>query len=67
MPRNQPKSAGRRSRRLQIVLSPQELDAIEEFRFSTRQPNRAEAVRALVRSGLDHPDYAGAVGRRRLN
>lgn len=67
MPRNQPKSAGRRSRRLQIVLSPQELDAIEEFRFSTRQPNRAEAVRALVRSGMGHPDYAGAPGRQRLN
>jgi hypothetical protein len=38
--------------RLQIMLQPQELKAIEEWRFSKRMPSRASAVRELLRRGL---------------
>ncbi|WP_421694059.1 hypothetical protein [Aestuariivirga sp.] len=38
--------------RLQIMLQPQELSAIEEWRFAKRMPSRAAAVRELLRRGL---------------
>lgn len=38
--------------RLQIMLQGQELDAIEEWRFTRRMPSRAAAVRELLRRGL---------------
>ncbi|MFO1130864.1 MAG: hypothetical protein U1E16_02430 [Hyphomicrobiales bacterium] len=38
--------------RLQIMLQPQELKAIEEWRFDKRMPSRASAVRELLRRGL---------------
>ncbi|PZF76294.1 hypothetical protein DK847_13970 [Aestuariivirga litoralis] len=38
--------------RLQIMLQPQELKAIEEWRFERRMPSRASAVRELLRRGL---------------
>ncbi len=39
--------------RLQIMLQPQEMEAIEEWRFKTRMPSRAAAVRELIRRGLE--------------
>ena len=45
-----------REQRLQIMLSPQELKAVDNFRFEHRMPSRAAAVRELLRHGL------GAVG-----
>jgi hypothetical protein len=38
--------------RLQIMLSPQELKAVDSFRFEHRMPSRAAAVRELLRHGL---------------
>jgi hypothetical protein len=38
--------------RLQIMLQPSELDAIESWRFKTHMPSRAAAVRELLRRGL---------------
>jgi hypothetical protein len=38
--------------RLQIMLQPDELQAIEDWRFSKRMPSRASAVRELLRRGL---------------
>jgi len=38
--------------RLQIMLQPREMKAIEEWRFSKRMPSRAAAVRELLRRGL---------------
>lgn len=38
--------------RLQIMLQPEELKAIEEWRFTKRMPSRAAAVRELLRRGL---------------
>jgi hypothetical protein len=41
-----------RGERLQIMLSPEELDAVDNFRFKLRMPSRAAAVRELFRLGL---------------
>lgn len=37
--------------RLQIVLSATTLAAVDDYRFATRAPNRAEAVRRLLKIG----------------
>jgi hypothetical protein len=41
-----------RDERLQIMLSPDELVAVDDFRFQKRMPSRAAAVRELLRRGL---------------
>jgi hypothetical protein len=41
-----------RDERLQIMLSPEELVLVEDFRFKARMPSRASAVRELLRRGL---------------
>jgi len=41
-----------RFERLQIMLSPQELGALDDFRFTHRMPSRAAAIRELLRLGL---------------
>ena len=43
--------------RLQIMLQPDEMKAIEDFRFSNRMPSRASAVRELLRRGLAAEGY----------
>jgi hypothetical protein len=41
-----------RGERLQIMLSPEELMVLDDFRFKHRMPTRAAAVRELLRLGL---------------
>jgi hypothetical protein len=41
-----------RGERLQIMLSPEELSLIDDFRFDKRMPSRAATVRELFRRGL---------------
>lgn len=41
-----------RGERLQIMLTAQELEALDNWRFSKRMPSRASAVRELLRRGL---------------
>jgi hypothetical protein len=41
-----------REERLQIMLSPGELVAVDNFRFAHRMPSRAAAIRELLRHGL---------------
>ncbi|MBI4366654.1 MAG: hypothetical protein HY543_07550 [Deltaproteobacteria bacterium] len=43
-----------RGERLQIMLSPDEVAAVDDFRFKQRMPSRAAAVRELFRLGLDN-------------
>ncbi|HEY6257349.1 MAG TPA: hypothetical protein VIY51_16320 [Xanthobacteraceae bacterium] len=50
-----------RDERLQIMLSPQELTVIDDFRFKQRMPSRAAAVRELLKRGLAVEGYASAV------
>jgi hypothetical protein len=45
-------SSDLRAERLQIMLSPEELSIIDDFRFRHRMPTRAAAVRELLRMGL---------------
>lgn len=49
-----PKSGGdlTRGERLQIMLTPEELIVVDDFRFDRRMPSRAAAVRELLRRGL---------------
>ena len=49
-----------RAERLQIMLSPEELQALEDFRFKSRMPSRAAAVRELLRRGLASGGYLPA-------
>jgi hypothetical protein len=41
-----------RGERLQVMLSPEELSALDDFRFKHRMPTRAAAVRELLKLGL---------------
>ena len=41
-----------REERLQIMLAPEELNALDTFRYEHRMPSRAAAVRELFRLGL---------------
>ncbi|MBI5318098.1 hypothetical protein [Bradyrhizobium sp.] len=41
-----------RDERLQVMLSPEELAAVDDFRFRHRMPTRAAAVRELLKLGL---------------
>jgi hypothetical protein len=42
----------RRGERLQIMLSDEELTAVDDWRFGARMPSRASAIRELLRRGL---------------
>lgn len=41
-----------RGERLQIMLTEEELAALDDWRFSRRMPSRAAAVRELLKRGL---------------
>ena len=41
-----------RGERLQIMLTGEELAALDDWRFSRRMPSRASAVRELLKRGL---------------
>lgn len=42
-----------RGERLQIMLTEEELAALDDWRFSRRMPSRAAAVRELLKRGLE--------------
>jgi hypothetical protein len=41
-----------RGERLQIMLTPDELASVDDWRFQRRMPSRAAAVRELLKRGL---------------
>jgi hypothetical protein len=47
-----------RGERLQIMLSPEELTTLDDFRFKQRMPSRAAAVRELLKRGLGAEGYS---------
>ena len=51
-----------REERLQIMLSPDELEAVDNYRFKQRMPSRAAAVRDLLRLGLAAVGIEPALG-----
>ena len=44
--------AEKRVERLQVMLAPNELKALDDWRFARRMPTRASAVRELLKRGL---------------
>ncbi len=52
-----------RAERLQIMLTDEELRALDEWRFTRRMPSRAAAVRELLKRGLSAEGFAIADGR----
>jgi hypothetical protein len=53
-----------RGERLQIMLTPEELTAVDDFRFKQRMPSRAAAVRELFRLGLSSARLAAEPGKK---
>jgi len=51
-----------RAERLQVMLSPEELAALDDFRFKHRMPTRAAAVRELLKFGLAAAGVDATVG-----
>lgn len=49
-----------RPERLQIMLTAEELAALENWRFEKRMPSRSAAVRELLRRGLDADGFLKA-------
>lgn len=49
-----------RGERLQIMLTPEELKALDTWRFSRRMPSRAAAVRELLKRGLAAEGFLSA-------
>lgn len=47
-----------RGERLQIMLTDDELKAVDDWRFKTRMPSRAAAVRELLKRGLVAEGFA---------
>jgi len=52
-----------RDERLQIMLTEEELSALDDWRFARRMPSRAAAVRELLRRGLAAEGVQLADGR----
>jgi hypothetical protein len=49
-----------RGERLQIMLTPSELEALDNWRFTSRMPSRAAAVRELLKRGLAAQGFLAA-------
>jgi hypothetical protein len=52
-----------RGERLQIMLTPEELDALDNWRFKRRMPSRAAAIRELLKRGLTAEGLVDGDGR----
>ena len=54
-----------RPERLQIMLTQEELAALDDWRFARRMPSRAAAVRELLKRGLEAEGVQAAEGKMR--
>jgi hypothetical protein len=52
-----------RGERLQIMLTEEELAVIDSWRFTTRMPSRASAIRELLKRGLAAEGFSSASPR----
>ena len=57
-------SGAPRGERLQVMLTDEELQALDDWRFERRMPSRAAAVRELLRLGLAAEGVALTDGRK---
>lgn len=55
-----------KAERLQLILTPEQLAALDDWRFAHRMPSRAAAIRALLKHGMEHNGQSreGGAGRR---
>jgi hypothetical protein len=51
-----------RGERLQIMLTKEELEALDNWRFSRRMPSRAAAIREILKRGLSAEGFGAANG-----
>jgi hypothetical protein len=51
-----------RGERLQVMLTAKELEALDNWRFATRMPSRASAIRELLKRGLSAQGFIKADG-----
>jgi hypothetical protein len=51
-----------RGERLQIMLTGEELEALDNWRFAKRMPSRAAAIRELLKRGLSAEGFKMADG-----
>ena len=56
-------AASGRGERLQVMLSAEELVALDDFRFRKRMPTRTAAVRELLKRGLAAEGFKAAPPR----
>ena len=54
-----------RGERLQIMLTAAELEVLDDWRFKTRMPSRASAVRELLKRGLEAEGFQTSDARAR--
>ena len=52
-----------RGERLQIMLTQEELEALDNWRFARRMPSRAAAIRELLKRGLVADGFDTADGK----
>ena len=45
-------SKSKKSEQVVVILTPEELRAVEDYRFGERIASRSEALRRLIRAGL---------------
>ncbi len=51
-----------RGERLQVMLTEEELKALDDWRFAHRMPSRAAAIRELLKRGLASDGFLSADG-----
>lgn len=51
-----------RGERLQIMLTREELETLDNWRFQKRMPSRAAAIRELLKRGLQADGFSNADG-----
>ena len=51
------RNISKRTEKLQIMLSDEELKAIDDWRFDNRLPSRAAAIRELISRGLHTEEF----------
>lgn len=49
-----------RGERLQVMLTDEELKALDDWRFKSRMPSRASAIRELLKRGLASEGFLSA-------
>jgi hypothetical protein len=59
-----PPADNKRAERLQIMITDDELAALDDWRYLARMPSRSAAVRELIRRGLAAEGYFQQAGQK---